>query len=153
VQNEESFAQLHEASLKSLREGKQTDVLPMQMRRTGDQGEPVTGQHFLTYRADQSSTADGTYWIRRIPQPILMPRDGGDTTIQSFEPYMLLSAATASGSLVHSIKYVVVPNPKGQIPEGTVLAITKNPSRRRSPCGCGIKNYSRTNLQLGDLSY
>ena len=34
VQNEESFAQLHEASLKSLREGKQTDVLPMQMRRT-----------------------------------------------------------------------------------------------------------------------
>jgi len=49
--------------------------------------------------ADQSSTADGTYWIRRIPQPILMVRDGGDTIIQSFEPYMLLSAATAPGSL------------------------------------------------------
>jgi len=28
-----------------------------------------------------------------------MVRDGGDTTIQSFKPYMLLSAATAPGSL------------------------------------------------------
>src|SRR5262249_35456604 len=104
VQNEESFAQLHEASLKSLREGKQAAVLPMQMRRTGTEGEAVTGQHFLTYRAEQSSTADGTYWIRRVPQPILMLRDGGDSLIQPFEPYMLLSAATAPGSLVPSIK-------------------------------------------------
>ncbi len=127
VQNEESFVQLHEASLKSLREGKQTDVLPMQMRRTRDQGEPVTGQHFLTYRADQSSAADGTYWIRRIPQPILMLRDGGDTTIQSFEPYMLLSAATAPGSLVRSIKYVVVPNPKGPNPRGHRFSDNQEP--------------------------
>jgi len=28
-----------------------------------------------------------------------MVRDGGDTIIQSFEPYILLSAATAPGSL------------------------------------------------------
>ena len=127
VQNEESFAQLHEASLKSLREGKQTELLPMRMRRTGDQGEPVTGQHFLTYRADQSSTADGTYWIRRIPKPILMLRDGGDTTIQSFEPYMLLSAATAPGSLVPSIKYVVVLNPKGSNPRGHRFSDNQEP--------------------------
>jgi pimeloyl-ACP methyl ester carboxylesterase len=127
VQNEESFAQLHEASLKSLREGKQTDVLPIRMRRTGDQGELVTGQHFLTYRADQSSTADGTYWIRRIPQPILMLRDGGDTTIQSFEPYMLLSGATAPGSLVPSIKYVVVLNPKGPNPRGHRFSDNQEP--------------------------
>jgi len=118
VQNEESFAQLHEASLKSLREGKQAAVLPMQMRRTGTEGEAVTGQHFLTYRAEQSSTADGTYWIRRVPQPILMLRDGGDSLIQPFEPYMLLSAATAPGSLVPSIKYLIVPNPKGSNPRG-----------------------------------
>ena len=127
VQNEESFAQLHEASLKSLREGKQTDVLPIRMRRTGTQGEPVTGQHFLTYRAEQSSTADGTYWIRRIPQPILMLRDGGDTTIQSFEPYMLLSGATAPGSLVPSIKYVVVLNPKGPNPRGHRFSDNQEP--------------------------
>lgn len=127
VQNEESFAQLHEASLKSLRDGKQADVLPMQMRRTASQGEPVTGQHFLTYRAEQSSTADGTYWIRRIPQPILMLRDGADTTIQPFEPYMLLSAATAPGSLAPSIKYVVVPNPKGPNPRGHRFSDNQEP--------------------------
>lgn len=127
VQNEESFAQLHEASLNSLREGKQAAVLPMQMRRTGTQGEPVTGQHFLTYRAEQSSTADGTYWIRRIPQPILMLRDGGDATIQPFEPYMLLSAAKATGSLVPSIKYVIVPNPKGPNPRGHRFSDNQEP--------------------------
>jgi len=127
VQNEESFAQLHEASLKSLREGKQAVVLPIQMRRTGTQGEPVTGQHFLTYRAEQSSTADGTYWIRRVPQPILMLRDGGDTTIQAFEPYMLLSAATAPGSLVPRIKYVIVPNSKGPNPRGHRFSDNQEP--------------------------
>ncbi len=127
VQNEESFAQLHEASLNSLREGKQAAVLPMQMRRTGTQSEPVTGQHFLTYRAEQSSTADGTYWIRRIPQPILMLRDGGDATIQPFEPYMLLSAAKATGSLVPSIKYVIVPNAKGPNPRGHRFSDNQEP--------------------------
>jgi len=127
VQNEESFAQLHDASLKSLREGKQAAVLPMQMRRTGTQGEPVTGQHFLSYRVEQSSTADGTYWIRRVPQPILMLRDAADTTIQPFEPYMLLSAATAPGSLVPSVKYVVVPNPKGPNPRGHRFSDNQEP--------------------------
>jgi pimeloyl-ACP methyl ester carboxylesterase len=127
VQNEESFAQLHEASLKSLREGKQAVVLPIQMRRPGTQGEPVTGQHFLTYRAEQSSTADGTYWIRRVPQPILMLRDGGDSTIQPFEPSMLLSAATAPGSLVPSINYLIVPNPKGPNPRGHRFSDNQEP--------------------------
>ena len=127
VQNEESFAQLHEASLKSLREGKQAVALAMQMRRTGTQGEPVTGQHFLTYRAEQSSTADGTYWIRRVPQPILMLRDGGDSTIQPFEPYMLLAAATAPGSLVPIINYVIVPNPKGPNPRGHRFSDNQEP--------------------------
>ena len=88
------------------------------MRRTQGKAEPVTARHFLTYRAEESSTADGTYWIRRIPRPILMVRDGGDTIIQSFEPYTLLSAATARGSLVPSIKYVLLPNPKGANPGG-----------------------------------
>jgi pimeloyl-ACP methyl ester carboxylesterase len=113
IQDEESFAQLHDAALKTLREGKESDVLAVGMRRTRGQLEPVTGRHFLTYRAEESSTADGTYWIKRIPRPILMVRDEGDTIIQSFEPYTLLSAAKLHGSLVPSVKYILLPNPKG----------------------------------------
>jgi len=118
VQDEETFAKLHDAALTALREKREVDVLPLRMRRTQDVEEPVTARHFLTYRAEESSAADGTYWIRRIPRPILMVRDDGDTTIQPFEPYMLLSAARAPGSLVPSITFVLLPNPKGPNPEG-----------------------------------
>ena len=118
IQDEESFAELHAAAMKALREGKEREVLPVRMRRLGDQTEPVTGQHFLTYRVEESSSADGTYWIKRIPRPILMVRDAGDATIQPFEPFMLLSAAKAPGSLVPSIKYVLLPNKKGPNPGG-----------------------------------
>jgi pimeloyl-ACP methyl ester carboxylesterase len=55
IQDEESFAQLHDAALKTLREGKEIDVLAVGMRRTPGQLEPVTGRHFLTYRAEESS--------------------------------------------------------------------------------------------------
>ncbi|MPZ78815.1 MAG: alpha/beta fold hydrolase [Deltaproteobacteria bacterium] len=113
VQSEEDFQRLREAARQSLREGKQAELLPIGMRRTGTESEPVSGQHFLTYRAEQSSTADGTYWIRRIPFPILMIRDDGDLFIQHFEPHMLLAAAKAPGSLVPSIKYIPLPNHKG----------------------------------------
>jgi hypothetical protein len=118
VQNEDAYHALSEAALKSLREGKERDLLSLRMRRTEGVEEPVTGQHFLSYRTEASSTADGTYWIKRIPRPILMVRDAGDAIVASFEPYMLLSAATSTGSLVPSIKYVVVPNAKGPNPRG-----------------------------------
>ena len=127
VQNEEDFRRLHEAALKSLREGKQADLLPIVMRRTGSETEPVTGQHFLTYRAEQSSAADGTYWIRRIPCPILMIRDDGDLFIQQFEPHMLLSAATSPGSLAPSIKYISLPNPKGPNAAGHSFSENQQP--------------------------
>jgi pimeloyl-ACP methyl ester carboxylesterase len=118
VQNEDKFHLLSEAALKALREGKERDVLSLRMRRTEGVDEPVTGQHFLSYRSEASSTADGTYWIKRIPRPILMVRDAGDAVVAPFEPYMLLSAATSPGSLVPSINYVIVPNPKGANPRG-----------------------------------
>ena len=118
IQNEENFAQLHAVALKTLREGKATDVLPIRMGWITGQTVPITGRHFLTYRAEASSTADGTYWIRRIPYPVLMVRDEGDVVIQPFEPHMLLAAATASGSLVPSVKFVSLPNPKGPNPGG-----------------------------------
>ena len=63
----------------------------------------VTAQHFLTYRDEQTSAADGTYWIPRIPHPILLLRDQADGVVLPFEPYMLVSAAHAEGSLVQGI--------------------------------------------------
>ena len=127
VQNEEDYRALSEAAMKSLREGHERDVLLLRMRRTGSVQEPITGQHFLTYRAETSSTADGTYWIKRIPKPILIVRDAGDAIVAPFEPYMLLSAATSPGSLVPDIKYVMVPNPKGTNPRGHQFLDNRQP--------------------------
>jgi len=96
--------------MKSLREGKDGEIMPVQMNWITGQKVPMTGRHFLSYRGENSSAADGTYWIARIPHPILMLRDQADGIILPFEPHMLLSAAHAEGSLVPSISYVVVPD-------------------------------------------
>jgi pimeloyl-ACP methyl ester carboxylesterase len=85
VQNEDTFRALSEAAMKSLREGKERELLSLRMRSTQTNEGPLTGQHFLTYRTEASSTADSTYWIRRVPWPILMLRDAGDATIAPFE--------------------------------------------------------------------
>jgi alpha-beta hydrolase superfamily lysophospholipase len=110
VQDEENWAQLFSAAMKGFREGKGAEVMPVRMNWITGQKVPMTAQHFLSYRWENSSTADGTYWIRRVPYPVLMVRDDGDAIIQAFEPPMLLSAATSAGSLVPSIKYVNLPN-------------------------------------------
>ena len=110
VQNEENWSALFGAAMKGLREGRLAEVMPVQMNWITGQKVPMTAQHFLTYRWENSSAADGTYWIRRIPYPILMVRDDGDVIVQAFEPPMLLSAATSAGTLVPSIKYVSLPN-------------------------------------------
>jgi len=116
-QNEDNFRRLSESALKSLHEGKEHDLLPLGMRRpTGEGEEAITGRHFLTYRSEASSTADGTYWIKRIPRPILMVRDAGDAIIAPFEPYALLSAAASPGSLVPTLEYVLIPNTKDPNP-------------------------------------
>lgn len=112
VQNEDNWSQLADAAMKGLRDGKLDEVMAVRMNWITGQKVPMTPQHFLTYRWESSSVADGTYWIRRIPRPILMVRDDGDVIVQAFEPPMLLSAATSAGSLVPSIKYVNLPNPK-----------------------------------------
>jgi len=127
VQNEGSFAKLHASALEALRDGKAKEVLPTRMGWITGQSVAVTGQHFLTYRAEASSTADGTYWIRRVPYPILMVRDEGDVVIQSSEPHMLLGAATAPGSLAPSVKFVSLPNPKGPNPAGHVFTDNQGP--------------------------
>ena len=112
VQNEDNWRELHEAAMKQLRDGNIADVMPVRMNWITGQKVPMTAQHFLTYRWENSSTADGTYWIRRIPRPILMVRDEGDAIVANFEPPMLVSAALSPGSLVPSIKYVNLPNDK-----------------------------------------
>jgi Serine aminopeptidase, S33 len=116
IQDEENFRRLSEEALRSLREGRADAVLPVRMGWITGQPVPVTGQHFLTYRTEASSTADGTYWIRRIPRPILLVRDQADGVVEPFEPYMLLSAGTAPGALPPSVKLVVIPNSRPRSP-------------------------------------
>ena len=127
VQDEENFRQLGEAAFKALREGKAAEVLPVRMGWITGQKVPLTGQHFLSYRWEPTSVADGTYWIRRIPRPILLVRDAGDAVIEPFEPYMLLSAATSAGSLVPSIKFTLLPNPKGRSAAAHVFTDNQQP--------------------------
>jgi hypothetical protein len=99
------------------------------MRYYTGQDVPVTGQHFLTYRWSATSVADGTYWIHRIPKPILIVRDQSDGLVQPFEPYTLLAAAHGEGSLAPSIDYVLLPDSrpislKGHYFDGNEQALT-----------------------------
>jgi pimeloyl-ACP methyl ester carboxylesterase len=110
IQNEDIYKKLGAAARTALTAGKAGDTLPMRMPYLGGRQTSVTAQHFLTYRDEQASTADGTYWIAHIPLPILLLRDEADGVILPFEPHMLLSAAHAEGSLVQSITYAVVPD-------------------------------------------
>ena len=127
IQDEDKFRLLSEAALKSLRDGTERQVIPLRMRRTATVEEPLTAEHFLTYRSAATAGADGPYWIRRVPRPILMVRDEGDTIIPLFEPYTLLSSATSPGSLVPSIKFVTLPDAKGPHPGGHFFAENGKP--------------------------
>ena len=122
IQDEDNFKALADASLDALRTGKAAEILPIKMRWLGGVETAVSAQHFLTYRDERTSAADGTYWIPRIPRPILILRDEADGVVLPFEPYMLLSAAQAEGSLVPSIKYVLLPNPRPPSREGHIFA-------------------------------
>ena len=121
VQNEDSFRGLIDAAMKSLRDGTLDKVLPVKMHYFTGQDVPVTGQHFLTYRWSETSVADGTFWIHRIPMPILLVRDQSDAIIQPFEPYQLLAAAHGEGSLAPSVDYVLLPDANPMSPKGTLF--------------------------------
>ena len=110
IQDEDAYKALSAAALDTLKAGKPGDLLAIKMPYLGGRQSPVTAQHFLTYRDEQTSAADGTYWMPRIPLPILLLRDQADGVVLPFEPYMLLSAAHAEGSLVQSIAYKIVPD-------------------------------------------
>jgi alpha-beta hydrolase superfamily lysophospholipase len=110
IHDEDIYQALSTAARGALTTGTPDAILPMKMPYLGGRQTPVTAQHFLTYRDERTSAADGTYWIPRIPQPILLLRDEADGTVLPFEPTMLVSAAHGEGSLVHDITYVVVPD-------------------------------------------
>jgi pimeloyl-ACP methyl ester carboxylesterase len=117
VQDEDRFRALIDASMKSLRDGTPDQVLPVKMRFSNPvspaaQEAPITGQHFLTYRWERTSVADGTYWIHRIPDPILIVRDQSDGATAPFEPYMLLSATRSEGTLAPKVDFVLLPDAK-----------------------------------------
>jgi pimeloyl-ACP methyl ester carboxylesterase len=118
VQDEPAWARLQSEALAALAAGKHDQILPSPMGWFTGERVPVSAQHFLSYRAEASSAAIGTFWIARVPHPILMVRDDGDQVVAPFEPINLLSAARVPGSLVPSIEYVRLPNPKGPNPRG-----------------------------------
>ena len=118
VHDEERFKALSESAMAALRAGRESEFLSLPMGWFTDASMPVTAQHFLTYRREESSAADSTYWIRRVKLPILMVRSEADALIQPFEPYMLLSAAHAEGSLVADIRYVLLPDQRRPSLEG-----------------------------------
>ena len=118
VQDDAAYKSLEDEAAKAVREGNDDAILPTRMGYTTGDKVPVSARHFLTYRSDRTSAADGTYWIRRIPKPILMVRDQSDGLIEPFEPYWLLSAAKSEGSLVPSIDYVQVPDDHPRSLEG-----------------------------------
>jgi pimeloyl-ACP methyl ester carboxylesterase len=118
VRDEDQFRQLIGEALDAPAAGTLDKPLPSKMSYYTGRQVAVTAQHFLTYRWDKTSVADGTFWIKRIPLPILMVRDQADGIIQPFEPYMLLDAAHSEGSLVPSIDYVSLPNDRSPSEEG-----------------------------------
>ena len=134
IQNEDTYKALGEAARSAVAAGRAADILALKMPYLNGRQTPVTAQHFLTYRDDQASAADGTYWIARIPHPILLLRDQADGTVLPFEPYMLLSAAHAEGSLVQDITYEVVPDqhpvgPAGHVFTGNTQALVEAVSK------------------------
>ena len=127
IQDEDAYRALAQAARDAVRAGRPEATLPMPMGWIGGRQAPVTAQHFLTYRDEAASAADTTFSIARIPRPILLVRDAADGVVLPFEPYMLLSAARAEGSLVPEIRYVLLPNPRPPSLEGHIFADNTEP--------------------------
>ncbi len=86
-----------------------------------------------------------------FPCPVLILRDEADGVVLPFEPYMLLSAARAEGSLVPSIKYEGVPNHRPPSREGHLF--TDNTEalimRRFNPRPCARGDFLGPRRSVG----
>ena len=120
VRDERRYREMYDSALGLLRDNRETEPLPQKITSYAGVPDsvPVTSQHFLTYRSAAVATADGTYWIKRIPRPILMVRDEGDLVVRDFEPGMLIAAAKSEESLVPRIDFVLLPNANKADPLG-----------------------------------
>jgi pimeloyl-ACP methyl ester carboxylesterase len=127
IQDDSSYAQLANESLAALRAGTAQNVLPDKMGYFTGEKVPVSGRHFLTYRDETTSTADTTYWIKRVPYPTLLVRDQADGVILPWEPYEILSAAHTPGALVPSIRYVIIPDKHPPSIDGHEYANSQQP--------------------------
>ena len=127
VQNEPQFKALIAAAFDAYRSGKMDTPLDVRMQYFTGQQVPVTAQHFLTYRWSKSSVADGTMWIKQVPQPVLIVRDRADLLIQPFEPASLLDSAHSEGSLVKGIELVTLPNSQPPSLKGHYFAGNEQP--------------------------
>lgn len=110
VQNEDDYRALRDTAHQALKAGRAAEEMPLEMKYLGSRGSKVSAQHFLTYRDDLSGGADGTYWIRRVPDPIIVLRSQSDIIVNDFEPYMLVGAARADGSLVPDVEFHLIPD-------------------------------------------
>jgi pimeloyl-ACP methyl ester carboxylesterase len=70
IQDDDTYKELGVVARSATAAGKTADILPMKMPYLNGRRTPVTAQHFLTYRDEHSSAADGTYWI---PHGVLLP--------------------------------------------------------------------------------
>src|SRR5262249_54181240 len=101
IGDEEKYRSLAAQSVELLHANSADALLRTAMPMGKDLPEvPVTAQHFLTYRLEGVSAAEGVFWIKRIPRPVLMIRDEGDMTVHDFEPNVLLAAAQSDDSIV-----------------------------------------------------
>jgi pimeloyl-ACP methyl ester carboxylesterase len=60
VQDEQNWRELLETAMQALREARDEEVMPVKMLWITGEKVPMTGRHFLTYRSENTSAADGT---------------------------------------------------------------------------------------------
>lgn len=105
IQDEENYHQLFEEAMQAMADGEPDRVLDTEMGWISGGTVPVTAQHFLTYRWEEAGSAVGVWWIKRVPQPILLVYGTADAIVRDFEPRELVGEATSEGSLVPSIDF------------------------------------------------
>jgi pimeloyl-ACP methyl ester carboxylesterase len=112
VQDEDDYRRLRAAAHDALKAGRASENMPIKMKYLGGEQVAVSARHFLTYRDDLSAGANSTYWIGKVPYPIIVLRSQSDIIVNAFEPHMLVGAARAEGSLVPAIEFHLIPDPQ-----------------------------------------
>ena len=110
VRNDAQFDRLIVEALAAVQGGDPAKRLDTPIIYYDGSSGAVTAQHFLTYRFEQTSMADGTQWIKRVPYPMLIVRNASDSLIADWETAALVEAAKSDASLVRSLECVTLPS-------------------------------------------